>query len=191
MPIGQVNNWRRKNNVATSRFNSKGTILDEDNELPIGTAEVFRGRWTSIGHLFVMRRREFEFTQVSRAMVYEQPFDEENRVVSDCRTADISHHFTFTCVSSERDPPFSYYFFSPPLFFFAFFLLKYSPPLNSSSSFFFFFVLKLAPSATFFFFEIREPIVSENDRTHHPLFSHLFFLSIRPGIQRLTINLNN
>lgn len=43
---------------------SKGTILDEDNERPIGMAEVFRGRWASIGHLFVMRRRELEFTQV-------------------------------------------------------------------------------------------------------------------------------
>lgn len=63
-------------------------------------------------------------------MVYEQPFDEENRVVSDCQTADISHHFTFTCVSPERNPPFSYYFFPPPplFFLFAFFPLKYSPP---------------------------------------------------------------
>lgn len=127
----------------------------------------------------------------SRAMVYEQPFDEENRVVSDCQTADISHHFIFTCVSPERNPPFSYYFFPPPLLFFlfAFFPLKYSPPSLVFFFLHFFFVLRLPSATFFFFFEIREPIVSGNNRKHRATFSSLTFscketLPTRAEIQR-------
>lgn len=115
----------------------------------------------------------------SRAMVYEQPFDEENRVVSDCQTADISHHFTFTCVSPERNPPFSYYFFPPPplFFLFAFFPLKYSPP---SLVFFFlhFFFSCLDFHFGHFLLLLRnsgaDRIGEQSKTPRHVFFSHLF-----------------
>lgn len=54
-------------------------------------------------------KRELEFCRLVLRKVYEQPFDEARRIESlaGCQTAEILHHFTFTCVVFPSRVPLS------------------------------------------------------------------------------------